>query len=286
MDFIATTVMPAALAAIMFTLGLGLTVADFERVARRPKAFAVGAVSQMMVIPVIAYGVAMLFRLPPDLALGLMILSFCPGGVTSNILTKYARSDVALSISLTGIISLAAVITVPFMVAIFAEHYLGVEARSIDITSLGISMFVISAVPVIFGMSVRSHAPEFALRIEPPLSVLSFVLLASVVLAAIADNWSHFVASVATLGPAMLCLSGLLIAIGLAIARLFALSRSEATAISIETGIQNSALGVTVGTLIAEQAGGLPPYSLPSGVYGIVMYLVCIPFVLWRRRGG
>lgn len=284
MSSLNVVVLPLALAVIMFSLGLGLTVADFERVLRRPMAFAIGTLSQVVAIPAFAYGIVLLFRLPPELALGVMILSFCPGGVTSNILTKYARSDVALSITLTGLISLISVFTVPFLVAIFADHLLGVDARRIDVTTLGISMFVISAIPAMFGMMVRHHAPGFAIRLDRPLARLSFVLFVAIVIGAVIENWQPFVDDMAVLGPALLMLNVGLLAIGLALARLFRLGRAESTAIAIETGIQNTALGVTVGTLIAEQASGLPPFSLPSGVYGIIMYLVGIPFVLWQRR--
>ena len=286
MDGFASVFLPLALAVIMFSLGLELTVADFTRIAMRPKAFALGAISQMVVIPAVAYGVAALFRLPPDLSLGLMILAFCPGGVTSNILTKYARSDVALSISLTGVISLAAVFTVPFLVAVFAEHYLGIEAREINVTTLGISMFNICAVPVMLGIMTRHYAPGLAATIDAPLANIVLVLFALVVGGAVAANWTPFVETIALLAPALVLLTVVLLAIGLALARLFSLGRKEATAISIEIGIQNTAMGVTVGTLIAEQASGLPPFSLPSAVYGVVMYLAAIPFVLWRRRGG
>src|SRR5690606_3848730 len=118
-DMLLTVFLPLALAIIMFSLGLGLTLADFRRVLLQPKAFAVGAASQLLLIPVVAYVLAVIFNLPPELAIGVMILSLCPGGVTSNVLTKYGKGDLALSISLTGIISLVAVVTVPFMVAFF-----------------------------------------------------------------------------------------------------------------------------------------------------------------------
>ena len=283
MDIPGSTFLPLALAVIMFSLGLGLTVDDFLRIARRPKAFAVGAISQMVAIPIIAFAVAVLFRLPGELALGLMILAICPGGVTSNVLTKYARGDVALSISLTGIINLASVITVPFLVAIFAGHYLGLDAASIDVTTLGISVFVISAIPVMLGIMLRHYADTLAVSIERPLSHVSLALFALVVASALIVNWTPFLQNIAALVPALMLFNVALLATGLALSRLFGLGRSAAATISIETGIQNTALGVTVGSLIAEQAGGLPPFSLPSGVYGITMYLVSIPFVLWCR---
>lgn len=284
MDTPGSALLPLALAIIMFSLGLGLTVDDFLRIARRPKAFAVGVASQMLAIPVVAWGVAVLFRLPAELAMGLMILAICPGGVTSNILTKYVGGDVALSISLTGIINLASVFTVPFLVAIFAGHFLGIDAAAIDVTTLGISVFVISAIPVMLGIMLRHYADTLAAALDNYLSKLALALFVLVVASAVAANWTPFLQNIAALVPALVLFNVALLAIGLLLSRAFLLDRRAASTIAIETGIQNTALGVTVGTLIAEQAGGFPPFSLPSGIYGITMYLMSIPFVLWRRE--
>lgn len=284
MDSLITVFLPLALAIIMFSLGLGLTVADFARVASRPKAFAVGALAQLVAIPIAAYAMAIAFGLPAELAVGIMILSFCPGGVTSNVLTKYGKGDLALSISLTGVISLVAVLTVPLLVRFFAGHFMGVDAPPVNVTSLAVSMFLITAVPVAIGIALRHFATGFAVAAEPFVEKLALVLFVVVVIGALAANWSLFVANLTTLAPALVSLNIILLAVGLALARGFALSREEATAISIETGIQNATLGITVGSLIVEQAAALPPFSLPSGVYGITMYVVSIPFVLWRRN--
>lgn len=275
--------LPIALAIIMFSLGLGLTVDDFKRVARQPKAFAVGALSQMAILPIVAYALAVGFGLPPELAVGLMILSLCPGGVTSNILTKLGRGDLALSISLTGVISLTSVLTVPVLTRFFAEHFLGLEAPVINVGALGISMFIITVAPVVVGMLVRRFATSLALAIENAVSMLALVLFVVVVVGAIAANWRVLVDNIAVLGPSVVALNVVLLAIGLGLGRLFSLDARESTAIAIETGIQNATLGITVGTLIVESAQGLPPFSLPSGVYGIMMYVISIPFVLWRR---
>lgn len=284
MDSLITVFLPLALAVIMFSLGLGLTVADFARVAAQPRAFGIGAFSQLVTIPLVAFVIATAFGLSPELAVGLMILSLCPGGVTSNILTKLAKGDLALSISLTGIISLVAVFTMPPLVAFFARQFMGLDAPPVDVTRLGISMFLITAAPVVIGILVRRFAEGAALAIEPFVEKLALVLFVIVVVGALAANWPLFVANLAILAPSLIVLNLALLAIGLALGRLFALGPAQSTAIAIETGIQNATLGITVGSLIAEQAGALPPFSLPSGVYGITMYLVTIPFVLWRRR--
>ncbi len=284
MDILITVFLPLALAIIMLSLGLGLTLEDFRRVFAAPKAFGIGAVSQILILPVIAYVTAIAFSLPAELAVGLMILSFCPGGVTSNILTKLARGDLALSISLTGVISLVSVVTVPLLVAYMAAHFMGVDAPPVNVTSLAIAMFVITALPVVIGMAIRAYAPGLTGVIERPLERLAVVLFVIVVVGALAANWTLFVDNLAVLGPAVIVLNIVLLAIGLGLARLFSLSGSQATAIAIETGIQNATLGITVGSLIVEQVSALPPFSLPSGVYGITMYVVSLPFVFWRRR--
>lgn len=283
MDSLITVFLPLALAIIMFSLGLGLTVDDFRRVVTRPKAFAIGAVAQLVLIPAVAYALALLFRLPPELAVGMMILSFCPGGVTANLLTKLAGGEVALSISLTGVISLVAVITVPILVALSAGHFLGVDAPEINVTSLGVSMALITLVPAAIGIAVRHFAGDFALKLDAVISRIAVVLFVVVVAGALAANWSTFVANILVLGPALVLLNVLLLLIGFGLARLFSLTQAEGKAIAIETGIQNATLGITVGSLIVEQASALPPFSLPSAVYGITMYVVSIPVVLWLR---
>ena len=285
MDSLITIFLPLALAVIMFSLGLGLTVADFARVAARPKAFGIGAAAQLVALPLVAWALAVAFALPGDLAVGLMILSLGPGGVTSNVLTKYGRGDLALSISLTGVISLVAVVSVPFLVRFFSGPFMGVDAPTVNVTSLAVAMFAITTVPVAAGIALRHFGAGLAAAIEPVVEKLALALFVVVVVGALAANWSLFVANLATLGPALVLLNVILLALGLGLARLASLNREEATAIAIETGIQNATLGITVGSLIVEQAAALPPFSLPSGVYGITMYAVSIPFVLWRRRG-
>lgn len=283
LDSLITIFLPLALAIIMFSLGLGLTAADFRRVASAPLAFGIGALSQVVILPLVGYAVAVAFALPAELAVGVMLLALCPGGVTSNILTKIARGDLALSISLTGVISLVAVVTVPLLVAWSARHFMGLDAPGVNVTSLAISMFAITAVPVVLGMLLRHFAPAFTKRVDDGLSWLALALFVVVVIGALTANWSLFLANLVTLGPALVTLNVALLAIGLALARIAGLGRAQGTAISIETGIQNATLGITIGSLIAEQATSLPPFSLPSGVYGITMYLVSVPFVIWRR---
>ena len=283
MDSLITVFLPLALAIIMFSLGLGLTLDDFRRVVARPKAFAIGAFAQLILIPVVAYVLIILFRLPSELAVGMMILALCPGGVTANLLTKLAGGEVALSISLTGIISLVAVFSVPVLTAFFASHFMGLDAPVINVTSLGVSMFLITLVPVAAGIAIRRLAEGFALKLDAIVSRLAVVLFVVVVVGALAANWRIFLDNITILGPALIILNIILLGAGIFFGRIFGLSRPEAKAISLETGVQNATLGITVGSLIVEQVSALPPFSLPSAVYGITMYLVSIPFVFWLR---
>lgn len=286
MGMLLTVFLPLSLAVIMFTLGLGLTVGDFKRVVVQPKAFSVGVIGQVVLLPLVAFGLIYLFGITGELAVGMMILSFCPGGVTSNILAKLALGDVALSVSLTGIVSLLSIITVPVLVAFSVSHFMGEAAPQVNVTSLALSMFVITAVPVLIGVALRHYAPGFSLRAEPILSKIAMGLFVVIVIGALAANWQIFIDNLPSLGPALIVLNVVLLLAGGALGRLFGLDGQEVKTVAIETGIQNATLGITVGSLIVVGAEGLTPYSLPSGVYGITMYLVTIPFVLWVARRG
>jgi BASS family bile acid:Na+ symporter len=283
MGILISVFLPLALVVIMFSLGLGLVLEDFKRVFVQPKALLIGGMAQLVGLPLAAFCITLVFRLPPALAFGLMILSFCPGGGSSNIFTRMAGGDVALSISLTSTITLISVITVPVLVQYFAIYYLGTEAPEVDVTGLSLRLFALTAVPAAIGVAVRHFATSFAERIDRPVATLSVVLFVVVVIAAVIGNWALFVANLPVLGPSVIALNVVLLAAGLLIASLFSLGPKQATTIAIEVGIQAGIVGITVGALIAGSSAELPPYSLPSGVYGVTMYLLIVPFVLWRR---
>ncbi|MDN2579505.1 bile acid:sodium symporter family protein [Aquibium sp. ELW1220] len=281
---IITILMPAALSVMMFSLGLGLTIEDFRNVMRKPKAFAVGASAQFVLLPAIAFSIAQIFALSPEMAIGLMILSLCPGGPTSNLMTRFAHGDVALSISVNGVSSFAALFTMPLLVSFVVGHFLGADAPPIDLGSLGLSMFMLTTLPVAIGMAVRHYASRLADSLDGPMRRLASFLLIVFVVGTLTTNWSLFVESLPTLGPSVILLGCSLILLGLGLSRLASLSPAQATAISIDTGIQNAALGIAVGALIAGPGVVEPAFSVPSGVYGVIMYLLVIPFTLWRRR--
>lgn len=283
MDLLINVVLPLSLAIIMLSLGIGLTVADFGRVALRPRAFAIGALCQVVLLPLTALTVTWAFGLRGELAVGLFLLALCPGGVTSNMISRLARGDVALSVSLTAVISLLSILTVPVLAAWSVRWYMGDAAPPVTVASLALAMFLITTLPVALGVLVRHLAPRLADRVEPGLTGLATALFVLIVLAALAGNWDLFVSNLASLGPALISLNLALMVLGLLIAGLFGLAWQARKTVSIETGIQNATLGITLAALISGQAEGFSTYALPSAVYGITMYLVALPFVAWFR---
>ena len=275
--------LPVSLAIIMFSLGLGLTVADFARIATAPKAFIIGFVAQVILLPIIAFGLLAFADLPPHLAFGVMILAFCPGGATTNLLSRFARADVALSVTLTAVVSLLSVITVPLLIGATSSYFLDLGELSVDITGLAISLFVITTVPVVLGMLTRRFAPTFTLRAERYFFAASAVIFVIVLLGALAANWALFIANVTSLGPILVVFNVILLALGWYLARGLGLGGAQAATIAIEGGVQNGTLGITVASVIAGTA--MPDYALPSAVYGITMYLVTLPaiFLLMRQ---
>lgn len=284
MDLLINVGLPLSLAIIMLSLGVGLEVADFRRVLGRKYPFAIGALCQVVLLPVAAFATVKLFGLPPEIAVGFMLLSFCPGGVTSNILSKLAKGDVALSVSLTAVISLLSVLTVPILAAWSVAHFMGENAPEVSISGLAVAMFLITTLPVAIGVTIRSFATGFANRIDVPLSRLATVLFVLIVIAALAGNWSIFVDNLGIMGAGLITLNVALLLIGLGLARAAKLSWTESKTISIETGIQNGTMGITLAALITGTESGFSPLALPSAVYGIMMYVVAIPFLIWFRN--
>lgn len=284
MGVLLEVVLPLSLAFIMFSLGVSLTISDFTRVAKAPLGFSVGALAQIVLLPLIAFGLLMIFPLPPELALGVMILSFCPGGVTSNILTRLSGGTLALSITLTAVFSLLAVITVPFLVAWSAVYFMGADAPKVDVTALGIAMFAITAVPVAIGVALRYFAPGVADKIESVSAKIATTLFVIIVIAALASNWEVFASNIGVVGPVLIALNVLSLGVGFFLAKIAGLNHADSVAISLEAGVQNATLGIAVGGLIAGVAEGIPALAMPSGVYGITMYFVTLPFILMMRR--
>ena len=276
MNTVTDIFLPLALAFIMFALGLGLTKDDFLRVIKQPKDFFVGAISQIILLPVIAFILVKLWPISPELAIGVMIIAAAPGGVTSNILTSFARGDVALSISLTAVISLLSVITVPFIV-VTSLGLLGSEniTQNISLTSIAISMFLIVTVPVILGMLFRKFASNAALKFEPIAKKISIVLFVIVLLGAILAEKDNIVSYFADAGLITLALNVIMMIVAFYVAQLLATGNAQKKCIAIECGLQNGTLAIFVGTTLF--GGGA--FVIPAATYSLIMFATSLIFV-------
>ena len=283
MGFLVDVVLPLALAFIMLALGLGLTFDDFARVVRRPRDFAVGALSQIVLLPAVAFVLASVWPMAPELALGLMIIAAAPGGATSNILTAFARGDVALSISLTAVISLVSVITIPVIVVFAYGQFIGEQAgKDISVAGAALGVFLIVAVPVLIGLVLRRFAESFALRFEPVARKVSAVLFVLVLAGAIYDQRANIVPYFAQAGPVTLVLNLLMMTIAWLLARLLASGPTQRTAIAIECGLQNGTLAVAVAVLLF--GGGLA--IVPAATYSLIMFATALIYIAALRRAA
>ncbi len=281
MSIVTDIFLPLALAFIMFALGLGLTGQDFLRVIKQPKDFFVGAVSQIILLPIIAFILVSIWPISPELAIGVIIIAAAPGGVTSNILTSFARGDVALSVSLTAIISLLSVVTVPFII-VTSLGLLGLDnlTQNISLTSMAISMFLIVTVPVIIGMIFRKFASNLAIKFEPIAKKISIVLFIIVLLGAILAEKDNIVSYFADAGLVTLVLNVVMMAVAFYVAQLLGTGNSQKKCIAIECGLQNGTLAIFVGTTLF--GGGA--YVIPAATYSLIMFLTSLIFVFFVRK--
>ncbi len=276
MSIVTDIFLPLALAFIMFALGLGLTSNDFIRVVKQPKDFFVGALSQIILLPIIAFCLVKIWPISPELAIGVMIIAAAPGGVTSNILTSFAKGDVALSISLTAIISLLSVITVPFII-VTSLSLLDSNAvsQNISLTSMAISMFLIVTVPVILGMLFRRFASNAAINFESVAKKISIVLFIIVLLGAILAEKDNIVSYFADAGLITLSLNVIMMIVAFYVAQLLATGNAQKKCIAIECGLQNGTLAIFVGTTLF--GGGA--FVIPAATYSLIMFATSLIFV-------
>ena len=281
MNIVTDLFLPLALAFIMFSLGLGLTGADFLRVAKQPKDFFVGAISQIILLPIVAFILVKIWPISPELAIGVMIIAAAPGGVTSNILTSFAKGDVALSISLTAIISLLSVITVPFIL-ISSLNLLGSESivQNISLVSMAMSMFLIVTVPVIIGMVFRKFAENISVKFESIAKKISVVLFIIVLLGAILAEKDNIVSYFVDAGFITLVLNILMMIIAFYIAQLLGTGIAQKKCIAIECGLQNGTLAIFVGTTLF--GGGA--FIIPAATYSLIMFATSLVFVFFVRK--
>lgn len=275
--------LPLSLAFIMFSMGLELTIKDFKRVAVQPKDFVVGAISQMILLPLVAFGLLSFWSIEPALAVGVMIIAACPGGVTSNLMTYLARGDTALSVSMTAIISLLAVVTLPFIVSFSIVHFM--EAASAPELSIGktvLGVFAITTVPVIIGMAVKRFATAFAGKFERIARIIATVLFVVIIAGAIFSEKDNIIDYFRQAGPVTLSLNLIMMALALSIAKMSRLGTQQETAIVLECGLQNGTLAIFVAvTLIGSQT-----MMVPGAIYSLMMFPTAIAyvFIVMRRR--
>jgi BASS family bile acid:Na+ symporter len=273
--------LPLALFIIMATLGLGLRVQDFRRIATQPREVLVGLASQMLVLPAVAFAIATLWAPAPALAVGLMVIAAAPGGVTSNLLTRFAGGDVALSVALTAMTSLAAMVTVPLVVLLSLRHFAGEDAaQGLSMGSVALRMFGIVVVPVVLGMALRAARPALAARWLPAAEIVSGVLFAVVVAAAIWTERANMAAYFAAAGLAALALNVTMMAIAYRGSALLGCARPQRIALSLECGLQNGTLAIAVVAALGLDAA----FAVPAAIYSLLMFATALGFVALARR--
>jgi len=277
---IAKSIAPICLAIIMFGLGLGLTVQDFLRVVKNPKDFVIGFLSQVILLPIVAIILISLISLPIEIAMGVMIIAAAPGGVTSNILTKFADGDVALSVTLTAVVSLLCILTVPLIIFNTA-NYLGLEiVKEISMMNIAIKMFFVVTVPVLFGMIVRSLMTEFIISKTLLIQRLSVILFLIVFISIWIEEWDRIISFITRAGLIAFILNLTMIFLGYYIAKIFASGISQRKCISLECGLQNGTLAVFVATQLFDDI----VYMVPTAAYALIMFVTSIIFVLIVRK--
>ena len=278
---IVTKIAPLALALIMLGLGLGLTLQDFTRVLKTPKDFLLGLISQLIILPIVAFILIKFLGTTPEIALGVMIIAAAPGGITSNILTKFANGDVALSISLTAVISIISIVTVPLIVFTSAD-LLGISfaSESINITSTALKMALVVAVPVIIGMVIRRFADNFISSRTSLINKITGLLFLVVFLAIWVEERENIFNYLAQAGLVVLNLNIVMMAIAYFLAKKFASGVKQVKCISLECGLQNGTLAVFVATEISSEI----IYIIPTAAYALIMYLTGFIFIWLLRK--
>ena len=281
MNIVTDVILPLALAFIMFVLGLGLTGADFLRVVKQPRDFFVGSFLQIILLPIIAFLLIKIWPIAPELAIGVMIIAAAPGGVTSNLLTSFAKGDVALSISLTAIISLICVFTIPFIVLTSVDllDVSGVDPN-ISLVSMSRDMFLIVTVPVILGMILRKISYGITSKLEPIAKKISIILFILVLLGAIAAERENVASYFAQAGLITLVLNVVMMIVAYYVAQLLASGTKQKKCITIECGLQNGTLAIFVATSIF--GGGM--YVIPAATYSLIMFVTSLIFVYLVKK--
>ena len=251
-------------------MGLSLVTQDFKRIFQHPKAIFIGLINQLILLPLVGLGIAVLFPMQPEIAVGIMILAACPGGPTSNLISFMAKADLALSVTLTAFSSLITILTIPFIIN-FALTYFMEAGTVIELNILETiaQIFIIVVIPITIGMLVRRFQPGFAQRMGKPVRIASGIVLALIIIGLVIKERAHFADYFADAGIATFLLNIITMFIGYTSARLFVLPRRQATSIAIEAGIQNGTLAITIAIVLL----GNTSFAIPAAVYSLIMFL-------------
>ena len=280
-DFVSSFLLPASLAFIMFSLGLGLTPPDFVRIVRQPRALLVGVLCHFVLLPLACFAMIKLAGITGAFAIGFMILAACPTGSTSNLLTYIARGDVALALSFTAVASVLTIFTLPVIVSFSLQHFAGTsQAVSAPVGLMMAQIFVMLGLPVALGMLVRLRWTAWALRMEPKATKVATVLFVLIVIAAAVRNWVLVRENFATLAPFAIGLNVTMLLCGFLAAWMARLSRRQAVTLGIETAVQNAALALVIASTILKQDA----MAIPGALYGILMYAGGLVFAFAMRR--
>ncbi len=282
-NFLTDLMLPLALAIIMLGMGLSLAPIDFKRVAYYPRAAALGFVNQIVILPLVGFLLVLIFGLENFyLAVGIMVLAACPGGPTSNLISHISKGDTALSISLTAISSLVAVITIPLIINFSLSHFLQQgEYVPLPVFDTILRLTLITLIPVGIGMYIRAKARKFANKMDKPVKIVSGILLFLIIFAAINTNRDIFVSSFRDVGPVALSLNAVMLSLGFLTARFFKLNLAQSVTISVESGIQNGTLGIMIAsTLLHNDVMAISP-----AIYSLIMFMTAGIIIAWMNVG-
>ncbi|EMJ97789.1 sodium Bile acid symporter family protein [Leptospira alstonii serovar Pingchang str. 80-412] len=275
-----TVFLPVALGIIMLGMGMTLTIDDFKRIFILPKAVITGLTLQLLLLPIVGWTIASVSGLPGELAVGLMLLAICPGGATSNLITHLAKGDVALSITLTAITSCITALSIPLLLNLSMFHFLGAgKTIRLDIPQTILQIFLITVLPVSIGMILNAKKPELSRKFEKTVKILSGIFLVLIIAGAIVRERQNIVPFFIQVGPASLALNLITMVLGYLGATLMKVTHSQRTSITIEVGIQNGTLGITIASAILNN----PVMAIPSAIYSLIMFATGAIFSVWMH---
>lgn len=274
-------ILPLFLAYIMFALGLQTQLSDFRQVLVQPKALVVGLAMQLLLVPLVAYVLVSLFDLPSQLGFGIMLLSICAGGITSNMMSWYAGGKIALSIALTAITSMIAILTVPLWVQFLYPMFFDALPVDFSITSLSLRVLLITTLPVSLGIAARYYFTAFVTKYQNRLQQMANILFGLMVIGATISDWDLLMSQITDIGILVLLMAFLLLGLSLLLSNLFKLDPAEHKTLAIEVSLQNGAMGIALASLLS-QSDKLSAFALPSAIYGVLMNFVVLPFVFYH----